>query len=205
MHDGAQVQGPATDVDLDERDVERVLVDRARTDRAAFAQLYRMHLDAVYRFAHRRCGSKDVAEEATASTFERALRSFDQFQWREGGMRPWLLRIASNEVAEHYRRAGRVDGRRGQVALRDLAPVADAEEPTASRAESVDLVALHDALDRLPERYRAVVSLRYLAGLSADDAAAEMQCSKRVLAVTLHRALGALRREMERHESKVGV
>jgi RNA polymerase sigma-70 factor (ECF subfamily) len=203
VHDGAQVQGPATTVDLDERDVERALVDRARTDRAAFAQLYRMHLDAVYRFAFRRCGSKDVAEEATSSTFERALRSFDQFQWREGGMRPWLLRIASNEVAEHYRRAGRVDGRRGQVALRDLAPMGD-DEPGAA-TPVVDLAALHDALDRLPERYRAVVSLRYLAGLSADDAAAELECSKRVLAVTLHRALGALRREMERHESKVGV
>lgn len=202
MHDGGLVQGPAAHVDLDERVVERALVDRARTDPTAFAQLYRMHLDAVYRFTYRRCGSKDVAEEATASAFERALRSFDQFEWRDGGMRPWLLRIASNEVAEHFRRAGREHGRRGQLALRELSTGHD-ETPTGAGA--VDLMALHDALDRLPERYRAVISLRYLAGLSADDAAAELGCTKGVLAVTLHRALGALRREMERHDSKVGV
>jgi RNA polymerase sigma-70 factor (ECF subfamily) len=181
---------------VDDVVVERALIDRARTDRAAFAALYRLHVRTVYGFAYRRCGSKDVAEEATSATFERALRSFDQYQWRSGGLRPWLLRIASNEVAEIYRSDARADGRRGQMALRDLAgdPI---EADISGGIERVDLAAMHAALDRLPERYRAVISLRYLANLSPDDAAAEMGCTNAVLAVTLYRALGALRREMQ--------
>jgi RNA polymerase sigma-70 factor (ECF subfamily) len=184
--------------DVDDPVVERSLVDRARTDRAAFAALYRMHVRTVFGFAYRRCGSKEVAEEATSATFERALRSFDQFEWRAGGMRPWLLRIASNEVAEIYRVHSRGESRRGQMAMRALANDATAVDSSGG-AERVDLAAMHAALDRLPERYRAVISLRYLAGLSANDASAEMECSNTVLAVTLHRALGALRREMQ-HE-----
>ena len=180
--------------DVDDVVVERALI--ARTDRAAFAALYRMHVRTVYAFAYRRCGSKEVAEEATSATFERALRSFDQYQWRRGGLRPWLLRIASNEVAEIYRVGARSEGRRGQMALRDLAGDQSATDPSGE-TQRVDLAAMHAALDRLPERYRAVISLRYLANLSADDAAAEMGCSNAVLAVTLHRALGALRREMQ--------
>jgi RNA polymerase sigma factor (sigma-70 family) len=57
------------------------------------------------------------------------------------------------------------------------------------------------ALATLRPRYQEALSLRYLMGLSADDAAEAMGCSKPVLAVTLHRALGALRRAVERAEA----
>ena len=47
------------------------------------------------------------------------------------------------------------------------------------------------------ERYQEAISLRHLAGLEADEAAAAMGCTKAVLAVTLHRATKALRRAVE--------
>jgi RNA polymerase sigma-70 factor (ECF subfamily) len=184
----------------DDMIVERALVERARADRAAFAALYRRHVDAVYGMAYRRCGSKDVAEEATSATFERALTSLARFEWREAGVRPWLLRIASNEVAEAYRKRARNDSPRAQLVLREMADAYEHgsdDEPV----RGTDIARLHTALDQLNERYRAVITLRYLAGLSADDAAAELDCSNAMLAVTLHRALAALRREMERDPS----
>jgi RNA polymerase sigma-70 factor (ECF subfamily) len=186
--------------DVDDLELERALVERARTDRAAFAVLYRRHVHAVFAMAYRRSGSRDVAEEATSATFERALRSIDTFEWRDSGLRPWLLRIVSNEVAEVYRARTRHDGPRAHDAFRRLAT-----EREELPEEAVDLAHLHAALDRVNERYRAVISLRYLGGLSADDAAAELGCSNAVLAVTLHRALGALRREMARAEGNGGV
>jgi RNA polymerase sigma-70 factor (ECF subfamily) len=81
--------------------------------------------------------------------------------------------------------------------------MADAYETGADDepVRGTDLTRMHEALDRLNERYRAVITLRYLAGLSADDAAAELGCSNAMLAVTLHRALASLRREMERDPS----
>lgn len=197
MHDAVPATRRALGDDRDELLVERALVERARTDRAAFAMLYRRHVGTVYAFAYRRCGSKEVAEEATSATFERALRSIADYEWREAGIRPWLLRIASNEVAEIYRKRSRLNGDRGQLALRELAfgtsaPGLVDNEPTSG----IDSAEMHHALDRLPERYRAAISLRYLAGMSAGDAAAELGCTNTVLAVTLHRALKALRREL---------
>ena len=180
---------------------ERALVDRARTDRAAFALLYRRHVDAVFSFAYRRCGSRDVAEEATSATFERALRSIGGFEWRNNGIRPWLLRIASNEVAEVYRRQSRVAKVRGRLAAEGEALT---DGPDTGPYAGVDLALVHAALDRLSERYQAVISLRYLAGLPAGAAAAELGCTSAVLAVTLHRALRALRAEMARNEMKRG-
>jgi RNA polymerase sigma-70 factor (ECF subfamily) len=202
VHDEAVLgTRPLGRTDRDELVVERVLVDRARTDRQAFATLYRRHVDAVYGFAYRRCGSREVAEEATSATFERALRSIGSFEWRDAGVRPWLLRIASNEVAEVFRSRSRLHGARGQMAVRAMAAEGTGEIELPG---TIDVAGLHAALDRLPERYRAVISLRYLAGLGAGEAAAEMGCSNAVLAVTLHRALKALRDEMDHVPRKRG-
>jgi len=57
------------------------------------------------------------------------------------------------------------------------------------------------AMETLQPRYQQALTLRYLGGMSADDAAEAMGCTNSVLAVTLHRALGALRRAMERAET----
>lgn len=171
------------------------LVERARSDRSAFAELYRRHVDAVHTFAYRRSGSRDVAEEATSATFEKALRSIASFEWRPAGVRPWLYRIASNEVANIYRRTAVARGPRGQLALRELTPDVTVD-PMVDVGGSPVAGALHQALNELPERYREVLTLRYLSGLSADEAAAFLDCSKPMLAVTLHRAVGALRKKL---------
>ena len=178
-------------------DHERALAERARSDRNAFAELYRSQVDAVFGFAFRMSGSADVAEEATSATFERALRSIRTFEWRGGGVRPWLFRIASNEVCEVYRRRARANGRRGQRALQILtSDVADAVAGFEVDSDAAELAALRAAMKKLTPRYQEAISLRYLGEMSADEAATAMGCSKPVFAVTLHRALGALKKEM---------
>jgi RNA polymerase sigma-70 factor, ECF subfamily len=169
---------------------ERALVERARVDRAAFAQIYRRYVNDVYAFTYRRGGSQEVAEEATSATFERALRSLDAYEWRDAGIKPWLNRIASNEVTEVFRRLARSSSTRGQLGLQALA--ADHPHDDPERA-AVQLEAMRNALEQLPEKHRTVISLRYLAGMSASDTAAAMECSNASVAVALHRALKALR------------
>jgi RNA polymerase sigma-70 factor (ECF subfamily) len=135
-----------------------------------------------------------VSEDVTAATFERALRSLDTFEWRGSGFAGWLHRIAAHELADHYRRQGRAQTARGQRALRELAGGGVVGADDAVPDERVDVILA--ALGRINPRYQQAVSLRYLAGLSHEEAAEAMGCSKPVMAVTLHRALAALRREM---------
>ena len=179
-------------------DEDRRLIEASRTDRDAVAALYRRHVQAVYAHAFRICGSKEVAEEATSATFEKALTVLADFEWRDGGIRPWLLRIAGNEVAGSYRKRARDDAPRSQLALRELAaePVAPSEVAEEETRNAQVLAQMRAALPQLATRYREVIELRYLTGLTATQAADQLGCSKPVLAVTLHRALGALRREL---------
>ncbi len=174
---------------------DQELVEQARADRSAFAELYRRHVKAVYAFTYRRSRSREVAEEATSATFEKALRSITSFEWRPTGFRPWLYQIASNEVANVYRRSAAANGIRGQAALRELTPDIG-REPLSDVEISMAGEPLRLALNELPARYREAITLRYLSDLSADEAAVALGCSKPMLAVTLHRAVGALRKKL---------
>jgi RNA polymerase sigma-70 factor (ECF subfamily) len=174
---------------------DRALAERARQrDADAFAALYRRHVDAIHAFAWRRTGSRHVADDITAATFEKAWVAIDRFEWRGGGFVAWLHRIAAHELADAHRRDARGTTPRAQAAVRGLHPV-DEDDDDGLLA---DWPLVRVALDRLPARHQEVIALRYLAGLSAPDAADALGCTRSVLAVRLHRALRALAKEVDR-------
>ena len=174
---------------------ERMLVEQARTDPDAFATLYRRYVSRVHAFAYRRSGSREVAEDVTAATFERALRGLPSFEWRGGGFGSWLFRIAANQLADHHRGDSR-DARAHEA----LASMAAGPASNGSGGSRRAVGELRRALSTLRPRYQEAISLRYLAGLSHEEAAAALGVSKPVMAVTLHRALAALRKAMEERE-----
>ena len=179
---------------------ERGLAEAARSSPDAFAVLYRRYVGRVHGFAFRRSGSREVAEEVTSATFERAWRAMPSFEWRGGGFKAWLFAIAARELAGWYRRDSRAGNVRAQRALRLLHPDTAIEDDDRVSVEA-DLALLREALSTLPERYQDAISLRHLAGLDPEEAAAAMGCTKAVLAVTLHRATKALRRSIERRRT----
>jgi RNA polymerase sigma-70 factor (ECF subfamily) len=178
---------------------ERRLVERARSgDPDAFATLYRLYMPRIHAFAYRRSHSREISEDVCAATFERAFRQLERFEWRGGGFGAWLFRIASNEIADHYRRKQRAQGERGQMAMHALHNESSYDDVEHIETGDESSRALLSALGTLNPRYQQAISLRYLAGLSHEEAAEAMGTSKPVMAVTLTRALKALKKAMER-------
>jgi RNA polymerase sigma-70 factor (ECF subfamily) len=179
---------------------DRALAERAPTDADAFAQLYRRYVGAIHEFAYRRSGSRDLAEDVTSATFEKALRSLERFEWRRGGFRAWLYRIAANELTDQFRRLQRDTTPRAQRTLRALAAGDDGAFETAEERTGGDGARVMEAMAALTPRYQEALSLRFLSGLSVPEAAAALGCTRGTLAVVVHRALAALRRELGRGE-----
>lgn len=179
---------------------ERELVQRAARegDADAFAELYRRHLPRIHAFAYRRTGSREIAEDITSATFERALRSLHRFRWQPGGFAPWLFRIAANEIVDHHRRVGRSRSDRARRAAVALAP---GPEPAPDELAAGSDRNLLDAMSSLSPRYQRALTLRYLSGLDPTSAAAALGVSKPTMAVVVHRATAALRRSLEQLEA----
>jgi RNA polymerase sigma-70 factor (ECF subfamily) len=165
-----------------DRDRERTLVDRARSDAAAFGELYDFYLPRIYGFVYRRVQEHSVAEDLTAGTFQRALETLRHRQFRNDAFGGWLYRVAANAVVDHVRHGSRLthldgtDGSSGDA----FAAALDADE-------------LRVALESLAPAHRAVIALRFYDDLSADEASVVLGCSRATFAVRLHRAIAALR------------
>ncbi|MEM7321818.1 MAG: sigma-70 family RNA polymerase sigma factor [Actinomycetota bacterium] len=181
-----------SDPTLDERD----LVERARLDADAFAELYRRYLPRVHAYVWRRTGSRETAEDLTSQVFEAALRGLPRYRWQPGGVAPWLFRIAANQVVAHYRREGRATTDRGQHAMATMTELTTDDRFTELLADD-DTALVRRALTGLSPRYQRAIDLRYLAGLDHGDAARAMGLAKPAFAVVLSRALKALRRAIE--------
>lgn len=158
----------------------------------------------MHTFAQRRTRSADIADDVTAMAFEKAWRSLHQLGERDGDrFRPWVFRIAANEMASLMRSRSRRRQRERLAVSRGEVPseggVLVSEIDANSMVEDgIDSAEILSALGGLSERYHDVIALRYLSDLTPAETARAMGLSRGNVAVLLHRALGALRQEMEK-------
>ncbi len=144
----------------------------------------------IYAYAAYRLGDGPDAEDATSDAFERALRYRSSFDPRKGTPAAWMIGIARRSVDEI-------------LAARTPLLAEPPEEPTYDRDSAVR-IDLTRALDRLDERDRELVALRYGADLTAKQIAAQLEMKTNAVEVALHRALGRLRRELEQDQPESG-
>lgn len=86
---------------------ERLLIEAAQKDPRRFADLYEENFERVYAFVARRVRERFDAEDVTAEVFHHALANLNRFEWRAAPFSAWLFRIASNAIADLWRRAAR--------------------------------------------------------------------------------------------------
>jgi RNA polymerase sigma-70 factor (ECF subfamily) len=145
------------------------LVELARNgDKEAFGQLYDHYQPSVYRFLYYRVGSTTLAEDLTAETFFRALRSMHSFRWQGKDFGAWLMTIARNLTADHFK-AGRT---RLEQTTEDMQTLdSTSESPEIEVLSSLTNEALLKALGELPTEQRECLIMRFLQGLSIAETA----------------------------------
>lgn len=168
------------------------LVDRARSDREAFAQLYRRHYDAIAGYVYRRVGDAHVTEDLVADVFLAMVRWLPRYRRRGVPFRAWLYRIATNAV----NRWARTQRKRAMTSL-------DVEftVPPAARAVwrngEIDPELARLVMLSLSPKHQAVLSLHYLEGLPVEEVATVLGCRTGTVKSRLSRARDALRGQLE--------
>jgi RNA polymerase sigma-70 factor (ECF subfamily) len=123
-------------------------------------------------------GDADLAEEATAEAFARALVHWSKVK-RASSSHAWVYTVAMNQVRSTLRRRG--------VERRWLRR--HANEPVVHQAAPVEPDdPLWRAVGQLPRRARTAVALRYVADLSEAEVAEAMGIARGTVAATLHQA-----------------
>jgi RNA polymerase sigma factor (sigma-70 family) len=145
---------------------------------------------------------RDVALELTNSIFFKIYQNLHAYQPGRP-LRPWLLRIATNEALNWLRSQRRerehvLGSEASDVAFEQLPGGADPEDAALSteRREAV-----RAALARLPEHYRLVLTLRFFNDLSYQEIAEQTGQDANTVGVQLLRARQLLKREMLAQET----
>src|SRR5438270_9281177 len=86
---------------------ERLLIEAAQRDRARFADIYENYFELVYAYVARRVCDRAATEDVASEVFQKALASLPRFKWTGAPFGSWLLRIASNLIADRAKREAR--------------------------------------------------------------------------------------------------
>jgi RNA polymerase sigma-70 factor (ECF subfamily) len=164
---------------------ERSLIEAAQLDPRRFADLYEANFDRVYAFVVSRVFDRTEAEDVTAEVFHQALANIGQFESRGTPFIAWLLRIASNAIADRWQRLSR----HREVPDDDVAE-AGAEDGTERR------VMLAQLMEGLPPDQKLVVERRFIDQRSIRDIALELKRTEGAVKQLQFRALQTLRAHM---------
>lgn len=172
------------------------LVERAQAgDSQAFAAIYDRYVDTVFRFIYFRVGSKTVAEDLTSDTFLRALKRIGSFTWQGRDLGAWLVTIARNLIADHFKSGrNRFEVSTAEVLDADQADREPESSPETAVVDHLTHVTLLSAVQRLNREQQECIVLRFLQGFSVAETAQAMGKNEGAIKALQYRAVRALHR-----------
>lgn len=133
----------------------------------------------ILRYCFMMLGNRTDAEDATQETFLKAWRNIGRYEARNGcSPKSWIIRIAGNTCRDYLRRAWHKYESR-LITPEDLQKLGNALD------ESRELIM--DVMN-LPEKYREVVLLVFMQGMTVREAAECMQTSASTISRRLEKA-----------------
>lgn len=188
---------------------EREIVERAKKgDKRAFEKLYRAYARTIYGYVLvPMLGDRDDAEDCLREAFLSAHKALPKYEYREGGIYPWLKTLAKNKARDLLRASGRRQRLRGafQEHVESLGGGGDAKNPAEEELARQGLrKEIEQVLETMNARYARVLRLRLLEDRSREECAELMEVKIGTLDVLLYRACRAFRAACEKQGLSIG-
>ncbi len=158
------------------------------------AELITMHKGLVFTFIYRMINDYEMSHDLTQDTFIRVFMNIKKVK-NEEHFRPWIITIARNIARDYLRKIKR----QPTVSLDDVdEPIGQSGLENTRRR-----VIIHEALSRLTEQDRMLITLSYFQGLALREIAQVLKRSDTNIKVALFRARQRLRKELSKHEQEL--
>jgi RNA polymerase sigma-70 factor (ECF subfamily) len=148
---------------------------------ARFDALLAAHLPSLSRVAYRLCGHRETAEDLVQETLLRAWKHMDNIR-DDKAAKGWLFMILRREAARGFRRQN------PRAAEIEVDRLTDGKFDSAT-----DMMALYEAIETLPEKYRSPLVMFAMGGYDVKEIAADLQLRTATVKTRLFRAREKLR------------
>ncbi|HEY3284673.1 MAG TPA: RNA polymerase sigma factor [Armatimonadota bacterium] len=154
-------------------------------DRHAFADLYVKYRRRIFSLCYHYLGHAEDAEDATQEAFVRAYRGLRGF--RQGcRFSTWLTQIAINTCRSRGARRNRLRDR--EMEMPEDQEILSSEEPGDPWTEGLRHDEVRQVLQRMPDKFRLVLTLRYFQDLSYEEMCETLGWPLTRVKATLNRA-----------------
>ena len=171
----------------------RVIEACQQGDRAAFQLLFETYKDKVFSIAvYSSGGDRATADDVTQQIFLKLFTAIRQFRG-DSEFTTWLYRLVVNACLDERRRRRRLLPWGETVAVRNTSDKKPQEKQFA-RLEVQE--AVQAAIGQLKPKFRLPILLKYIEGLSYDEIATVMGCSKGTVASRLNRGHSQLAKRL---------
>ena len=167
------------------------LAVRATTDEDAFEELYEYFFPRVYNFIFARLKNSADADDVVSVTFIKMNENLESYNPDKAAFSTWLFKIANNALIDYVRRVDRNNETEWNEFFEPAAP--ENENPEVVLAMNETCRELLLALDKLNDRERRIVELKFWSDLDTRSIADVLSMSEGNVRVTLHRTLGKLK------------
>ncbi len=169
---------------LEDKDLVRLY---QQGDQAAISQLVHRYKSRIYSSIFFLVRKREVAEDLFQETFIKIISGLRNSQYNEQGkFLPWALRVAHNQVIDHFRKEKLMPMQYDQeeYSVFDVMP-SQGRNAADQLIQNEKLAYVRQLIDRLPPDQREIVILRHYAGLSFKEIA-------KMLNINLNTALGRM-------------
>jgi RNA polymerase sigma-70 factor (ECF subfamily) len=176
-------------------DEDRQIQRAKQGDKQAIGELYRRHVDVIFRYVWARVGDEAVAEDLTGQVFLKALEGLPTYEPTGKPFLAWLYRIAYARIVDHWRQ----QERRVEVPLDEALPARGPRPGEMLDAEAEWGMAI-DLLAQLTDDQQDVLILRFIGEMSLSEVAETLGKTLGATKAVQHRALASLARMLERQD-----
>jgi len=163
--------------------IEALVVKVKKGDKLAFAEIYKLLADSIYRYTFFKTNNQEDAKDLTSETFRRVWSYI--YKYRAKNFKSYLFRIAHNLLVDYYKK-------NQQLKITDLENIQwlpDQKiniEHTYQKKEEMQLV--YKTINKLKQSYKEVLLLRFVEELNIQETAEILKKSSGSIRVLQHRA-----------------
>jgi RNA polymerase sigma-70 factor (ECF subfamily) len=179
---------------------EPELLNKIKDNPALFSEVFKLYYKPVFGYIFRRTGDFDNAADISANTFLKAFDHIKDFSYHGVSVKVWLYRIATNEVNQFFRNRQkhnslfeRLDFENPEIYRNFMEQ--DKEELEKELQKHEQFLIILKILKTLPDKYQAVISLRYFEGKENKEIAEILNMKEGTLKSLMSRGIEKLRKK----------
>ena len=176
-------------------EAEWLEIQAAQQDPALFRPLYQRYFETIFRFIYRRVADEALSSDICSVVFLKALQKIKGYSFQGVPFSSWLYRLASNEVAQHYRQQNKK--RIVSIEESQLNSIIDHDEPENRSHQIQQMISV---LDQLKEKDLILIELRFFEERPFKEIAEIIGITESNAKMKTYRALEKLKKMMSYDE-----